>query len=955
MADARGARRCWRRWCAVVAVGALAGCGGGGGGGGASAGGVDGGAGFGGAFLDPLAGLVPTGASTEFRQTARFAVDVESGKVTVDQPEGRAASRAVLSGTVVNFSSSVLFDQPGDSGLKVLRVSLRNQSGLTIGHTADGAVTGLRVFFSTPRSLEGAELDLRDRCTVSSWAGSGAASGADGAADQAGLQGSIAVANGDGSVQFISDFVANRLRQRRDGTVNTIAISESSGGAPVPFNHPFGLAYNRVDQSLWVCDAGGHRVRRVTLDGLSSTICGDGTANSVDGPGNAARCNNPVGITVSPDGVVYFTEGSGSRVRRIVYNGGGGNDQRRLASNYQVSTVAGSGVAGIADGTSNTVMFNYPIGIAWGDGQLYIADTGNRRIRRVSVSGETVTIAGTGASGSGDGYGDVATFDSPVGLCWTTRGLVIADRGAHVIRLCSLRNDGAPTSSPTSWVVRRLAGNGTPGITDGTSNTVQFNQPYGVTEDGAGNLYVADYGNHRIRRITLDLGNFTLGQPGNDGGTEQVRLTNADGIAPSTGFGDETPFRLYPEALANGATSQEKDWWFSVPSGVRAFDFEVIVAAATDGPATPPAGTANLGSSYAYVRTLAGHAGQGAVDGTLAQARFGELLGLDVDAAGNVFVIDRQHHSVRRIGTNGRVSTVVGIRGLSGSTNGTGDVASLDQPGDLAVSPDGQEIFVTELNGHRVRRIALSAYGDPTRSAQWLVSTVAGTGVSPDASPETNGLGNVATLEGPQGICRDSSGTLYVTELYGHRVRRIQFLGGDPTLAASYVVTTVAGSGNQGTADGSGVDATFTLPYGIGIDGVGNLYVSDNAGTANGSIRKISPHGQVVTLANALSYPRGVAVDSAGFIYVIETGANILTRLSADGSTRRVVAGLDSVGGGPANGTGNVARLLNASALAIDITGNLYFTDGQNGASQVRVIERVIDVGRPGEPVSQDF
>jgi len=941
-----------RCWFAVLGLAALVGCGGGGGASGG--GGSDFGAGGTGQQFDPLANLVATGQPTEFRQTARFTVDVDSGEVTVQQPDA-VASRAVFAGTVVDFTSSLLFDQPGNSGLKVLRVQFRNQSGLTIGRNADGTVTGLRVLFSEPRSLTGPELDLRNRCTVSTWAGNGAYASVDGPSDQASFQGGIAVASGDGSVQFVSEFGSNRIRQISDGTSNTIAISEAAGGSPLPLNQPLGLVYNPVDQALYVCEAGGRRIRRVTLDGLSNTIVGNGTPGTTDGPGNLARVNNPTCITVTETGDLYFVDGGPGLVRRITYTGGGDAASRRLAANYQVTTIAGSGLAGFADGTGNAASLNNPLGITWGDGHLYVADTGNRRIRRVSPSGEVVTIAGTGADGSVDGYGDAASFRSPSGICWTSRGLVITDRVAHLVRLCSLRSPDAPTSSPSSFVLRRLAGRVDPGIADGTSNTVQFNSPFGVSEDAAGNLYVADYSNNRIRRITLDLGNFTIGPPGSGGATEAVKLANADGIVPSTGFGAETPFRQYPEALVNGASSQDKDWWFSVPAGVRAFDFEVLVEAATDGPATPPAGTATLGSSYAYVRTLAGHAGQGAVDGTFAQARFGELLGLDVDAAGNVFVIDRQHHSVRRIGTNGRVSTVVGIQGLSGSTNGTGDVASLDQPGDLAVSPDGQELFVTELNGHRVRRVALSAYGDPTRSAQWLVSTVAGTGVSPDASPETNGLGNVATLEGPQGICRDSSGTLYVAELFGHRVRRIQFLGGDPTLAASYVVTTVAGSGSQGTADGSGVGATFTLPFGITIDGVGNLYVSDNAGTANGSIRKISPHGEVVTLATALSYPRGVAVDTAGFIYVIETNANIVTRLSADGSTRRVVAGQDSVGGGPANGTGDVARLFNASALAIDITGNLYFTDGQNAASQVRVIERVIDVGRPGEPVSQDF
>ncbi len=842
----------------------------------------------------------------------------------------------------------------GDSGIKVLRVTLKNQSGLSIGRNADGTVTGLRVLFSEPRSLAGAPLDLRDRCTVSTWAGTGAYSSVDGRLDEASFQGSVAVATGDGSVQFVTDFGSGRVRQIADGTVNTVAISEEVGGVQVPLNLPLGLAYNRVDRSLWVCDAGGHRVRRITLDGLSNTICGSGVAGSTDGPGGTALCNRPTGITVSPTGDVYFTEGAGNRVRQITYMGGNSDAERRLATNYQVTTIAGSGLAGIADGTSNTVLFNNPLGIAWGDGNLYVADTGNRRIRRVSVTGETVTIAGTGVSGSSDGYGDTATFNSPVGICWTSRGLVITDRSAHVVRLCSLRSADAPSSSPSSWIVRRLAGNGTAGIADGTSNTVQFNAPFGVSEDSAGNLYVADYSNSRIRRLTSQIGAFDLGQPGSSGGLDPVRLVNADGVAPQTGFGSQTPFRLYNEVVDNGARSQPLDWWFAVPAGVRAFDFQVVVEAVTDGPATPGAGSTAVGSSYAYLRTLAGGTQSGSSDGVAAQARFGQITGMATDAAGNVYVSDGANHSVRRIGVDGRVTTIVGVDGTAGGLDSTGDVATLDGPGGLVVNPEGTALYVTEQTGHRVRLLELCDCGDPTLPADWDVFTIAGTGVSPGVAAETNGTGDVATFEGPYGICRDSVGTLFVTEQDGHRVRRIQYLGGDPADPLSYRVSTYAGSGADGGTDGTGTAASFSLPAGVAIDQVGNLYVADATGSVNGRVRKISPDRQVTTLATGVGYPRGIAVDTAGMIYVVESQSHVVTRLAANGATRRIVAGATGASGN-ADGPGDTARLYSPNALTRDVTGNLYVADGPPGPCRVRIVQRVLANGRPGEPVSNDF
>jgi len=370
-----------------------------------------------------------------------------------------------------------------------------------------------------------------------------------------------------------------------------------------------------------------------------------------------------------------------------------------------------------------------------------------------------------------------------------------------------------------------------------------------------------------------------------------------------------------------------------------------VVETVTQGPAAPGAGTSSLGSPNAYLRTLAGSATAGFQDGVGTQARFSNVRGLAVDGAGNVYCGESNSHSVRRIGVDGRVTTVAGTSGASGSTDGNGDVASFNQPVGVVVNQDGTELFVADAMNRKIRRVALSDGGDPTEAGDWVVSTLAGTGADPGSSPETNGLGSVATFETVWGICRDSVGALYVTESAGDRVRRIQFLGGDPILPASWRVSTFAGSGARGSADGAGASASFAAPTGIAIDREGNVFVADSL---YGLVRKITPDRVVSTFASSINQPYGLALDAAGFVYIPELGAHDVVRVTPDGTTRRVVAGWTGVSGS-ADGPGDTALVASPLALARDASGNLYIADGPGTiGSRVRVVHRVIETGQAG-------
>jgi hypothetical protein len=312
------------------------------------------------------------------------------------------------------------------------------------------------------------------------------------------------------------------------------------------------------------------------------------------------------------------------------------------------------------------------------------------------------------------------------------------------------------------------------------------------------------------------------------------------------------------------------------------------------------------------------------------------------------------------------VTTVAG--GRDGYQDGPGNVARFGIAFNLAVSPDGTEIFCTDVSMHVIRRVALIPGSDPTNPANWIVSTIAGV---PDGVPGfNNGAGDVARFAGPLGIAMDEGGNLYVTEtegwdyrydppkrVGGHRVRVIVFKGGDRSDPKSWEVRSVAGdpAGNEGDADGVGKDARFSRPIDIVVDRLGNLYVSE---WQKGRIRKITNalgfeflnsygSGVVTTFVNNLA--GSLAVDAAGYLYVANNYR--VYRVSPSGSIS-VVAGTGEPGA--QDGPGNTAKFNLLGAIAVDSSGNIYVSDYEWRSEfpnifnlRLRIIQRIIGSGSP--------
>jgi DNA-binding beta-propeller fold protein YncE len=252
-------------------------------------------------------------------------------------------------------------------------------------------------------------------------------------------------------------------------------------GAAAQFNYPSGVAVDG-EGSIIIADFYNNRVRKLTPDGTVSTLAGSGIEGFADGTGAAAQFNYPAGVAVDGEGNFIIADRNNHRVRKLTPDG-------------TVSTLAGSGSAGFADGAGAAAQFDCPVGVAVdGEGSVIIADESNERVRKISPDGTVSTLAGSGSAGFADGAGAAAQFHRPHGVAVDGEGsIIIADLGNHRVRKIS--PDGT---------VSTLAGSGRQGFADGAGASAEFNWPYGVAVDGEGSFIIAEYGNDRVRKITPD-------------------------------------------------------------------------------------------------------------------------------------------------------------------------------------------------------------------------------------------------------------------------------------------------------------------------------------------------------------------------------------------------------------------------------------------------------------------
>ncbi|MGO9203727.1 MAG: InlB B-repeat-containing protein [Limisphaerales bacterium] len=651
---------------------------------------------------------------------------------------------------------------------------------------------------------------------------------------------------------------------------------DGAAGAAL-FNQPFGVAAD-ASGNVYVADTFNNTIRKVSSSGEVTTLAGlAGSPGSTDGSGQAARFNFPSGVAVDGSNNVYVADSLNHTIRKVTPGG-------------VATTLAGmAGVPGGVDGSGGSARFNGPQSVAVdAGGNVYVADTTNCAIRKITPAGVVTTLAGKlGVSGRADASAaSAARFELPYGVAVDTNGNVyVADTFNHTIRKISSK--GAVTT---------LAGKaGSAGTNDGTLSGARFTYPCSVAVDGRGNVYVADTENDTLRQVS-----------------PAGVVTTLAGSARNAGS-------------ANGAGSGAR---FNQPLGV-AVDGNGQVYVADSYNSTVRKVTAPGG----VVTTVAGTtADAGSADGAGSAAQFKYPYGVAVDTAGTVYVSDFSNNTIRQITPAGVVTTLAGNPNSSAGTNdGTGAAATFDQPAGLAVDTNGN-VYVADYVNDTIRKIAPGG----------VVSTLAG---EPEVWGYSDGTGAAAHFHNPLGVALDAQGNVYVADTSNCLIRKITPDG---------TVSTLAGVANSpGPTDGPAATALFRYPQGVAVDGSNNVYVAD---TENATIRKITPDGVVSTLAGSarnvgasdgigaaaqFNTPFSIAVDSQGYLYVTDTQNNTIRKISPDG-TVHTLAGAIGVAGG-ADGSGAQALFNYPEGVAVDANGNVYATS------------TITDTIRKGNPVLPDM
>ncbi|HEY9721932.1 MAG TPA: hypothetical protein V6D47_07945 [Oscillatoriaceae cyanobacterium] len=680
---------------------------------------------------------------------------------------------------------------------------------------------------------------------------------------------------------------------------------------------------------------------------------------SLPGFGTAGRLANAQDLAVDSKGR-YLVLDNG-RLRLIQPDALGRLSISTLAGQNEISSlnVPGQGAVGFVDGPGETALFNNPrrLTIA-SDGSIYIADTNNNAIRKVTLDAKDTatvsTVAGNGAAGNLDGQGVAAEFNAPWGLALDNQGnLYVADTGNNLIRMVS----------PTG-LVSTIAGNGTAGYQDGPAANAEFHAPQALALDVQGRLWVADKYNKRIRMIAKEpsgayvvstvAGNGTYGYV--DGAGTSAEFSYIVDLA-FTPQGDLDVLDLHLRQLtfdasgtATVATLAGNGNGSNADGPVTSIGFAYPgdVALTMD-----PSGNPLLLSPHTIVRMAPDSTGvlqfkklfgdyqqfyqdYSPVDGP---ARYDydftpQDFAMD-KATGDVYVATKENQILEIPAAKTDASPVlVAGNGVAGRIDGPGATAELANPGGIAIGKDGA-LYVADTGDNTIRRIAKDSSG------QYVVSTYAG-----GVGGYQDGPASTARFDGPYFVTWGPDDALYVSDTGTNTIRKIA-----PDSTGQLVVSTVVGAFASGLVDGSAANARFWGPTGIAFDKQGNLIVADST---NCCVRKVTfdASGNAATVSTIAGSgqpgyqdglgksatfidPHEVSVAANGDIYVIDQYRvrKISFGASGDGAVT-TVAGADM---GFVDGPGPAARFGQLAGMMLDGDGNLLLADYGN-----RVVRKLI-------------
>lgn len=634
-------------------------------------------------------------------------------------------------------------------------------------------------------------------------------------------------------------------------------------------------------------------------------------------PAASAPIGRISNVITDPQGNLIFADRLNHMVMRVTPGG-------------ILSVIAGNGIAAYSGdgGPATSASLNSPFDVALdGQGNLYIADTSNNRVRKVTPDGTISTVAGTGIPGfSGDGgQAAGAKLFSPSSVAVDSTGvLYINDRDSHVIRRVAANS-----------VISTFAGtrSNVSGCPVGNAASIGLNAPQAMAVDAARNLYIADFGNHCVLKITPDgvasrlIGTGTANFSPDGTLASQALITSPGGIAVAGAF-------LYLVETGNQLVRRidTTTGRLTTVAGIREQGFSGDGGDPLKARFRNPFGVAVDSSGNLFVAdrdnyrirkvassTISTFAGNGQFqvfpDGTPATSGFLVApAGLAIDGTRNLYVADSDKNRVYKVTPAGRMSLFAGNGAKEYSGDGGQAVnAGLALPSYLAVD-SGNNLYIADTDSNVIRMVTPAG----------LISTVAGnakTGVGAEGVPA-----KTTPVMQPGAVLVDSNRNLYIAESCTgcgagspsdlHRIRKVTPDG---------IISTIAGS-TRGNTDGPGSTARFYGPVGLALDAAGNLYVADQG---TGRIRKIDSLNNVSTVVSGLNQPSSIAVDSTGALYFTEAGSNLVRRFSGGRLTTIAgtgAAGFSGDGGAPLNATFRAPF-----GIQLDAAGNIYVADLDNG------------------------
>jgi len=599
-----------------------------------------------------------------------------------------------------------------------------------------------------------------------------------------------------------------------------------------------------------------------------STVAGSSNVGD-GGPATAAALSDAEGVAVDSTGNVFIADANDHRIRKIATDG-------------TISTLAGDGFPGFSGdgGPASAARLNTPYGIAVGsDGTLYIADLGNNRVRQIAPDGTITTVNGTGQ------------LLAPRNVALDAAGnLYVSEFGGQRVRRVG------PHGKLTT-----IAGTGTAGFSgDGSAATnAQLNYPAGLAFDTAGNLYIADSSNNRVREVVAASGIITtvLGT-GDPGATLPNQLNVPTGVAiDSAGNLDvaDSGNQRIQQLTASGSIQ-------TLPGAGR------DLAADSQGDLFIAAGSHVLELTASLkLETIAGGGSYffGGDGGPATSARLYGPVAIALDATGNLYIADQRNSRVREVDETGTISTIAGDGTFA---SGPGELSA---PGGVAVNSSGV-IYIADQNNDRIQ--AILSPGNIVTVAGTEIPGFNGDGL-PATSTELFSPGNMAFAPAgalyfadkgnarlrelrtdetivtvsqidATGIAVDSLGEIFIADADLHQVFRIDRAGHQDVIAG----TGTPGFGGDGAP---ALAAQLNAPSGVAVDGQGSVYIAD---TGNNRIRVITADGNIHTIAGAgaanfdgdggpaltalLNAPTALVLDTAGGIWVADTGNNRVRKLS---------------------------------------------------------------------------